>query len=369
MLFRQAKGRPHPAHVFVGNSPFFMPRLLGCDFTFPTRNIHQTLMRISARLRYHHFSSSDVPSRRCPMIQRPVRRAFTLIELLVVIAIIAVLIGLLLPAVQKVREAAARMSCQNNMKQFGLALHNYALTNDNKFPASRITVGGVSKFRSWTPVALAYVEQDNVGRLWDNTIKWNTGTNLTTAQNTFKLFKCPSAPDGRRQGVYGALGLGDYGSVNAIRRRFYTANNIGGFPTAGSAPGDEAVGALQKEKDTPIVAIGDGTSNTIMIAEDAGRPNLFRKGKDTGGITGDGHGWADPDCGFSVDGVQADLVTTGGTCYINCTNDSELYSFHSGGINVCLADGSVRFIRESIAPSTLAALVTANGGDILPGDF
>lgn len=70
-----------------------------------------------------------------------------------------------------------------------------------------------------------------------------------------------------------------------------------------------------------------------------------------------------------MDGVQADLVTTGGTCYMNCTNDSELYSFHSGGINVCLADGSVRFIREGVAPSTLAALVTANGGDILPGDF
>ena len=301
------------------------------------------------------------------MPRRP-RRGFTLIELLVVIAIIAILIGLLLPAVQKVREAAARMSCQNNMKQFGLALHNYAGTNDNRFPASRVTVGGVSKFRSWTPVALAYVEQDNVGRLWNNTIKWNTGTNLTTSQNTFKLFKCPSAPDTRRQGAYGPLGLGDYGSVNAIRRRFYTANNIGGFPVAGSAAGDEAVGALQKEVDTPIVGITDGTSNTILIAEDAGRPNLFRKGQDMGTNTADGHGWADPDCGFSVDGVQADLVTTGGTCIMNCTNDSEFYSFHTSGINVTLADGSVRFIRDSIAPGTLAALITANGGEI-PGDF
>jgi prepilin-type N-terminal cleavage/methylation domain-containing protein/prepilin-type processing-associated H-X9-DG protein len=296
------------------------------------------------------------------------RFGFTLIELLVVIAIIAILIGLLLPAVQKVREAAARLQCQNNLKQFGLALHNYAGTNDNKLPASRVTVAGDAKFRSWTPLALAYVEQDNVGRLWNQTIKWNTGTNLTTSQATFKLFKCPSAPDTRAAGPLGPLGPGDYGSVNAIRRRFYTANGVANFPVPGTAAGDEALGALSKVNDTPILAITDGTSNTIMIAEDAGRPNLYRKGANTGTITADGHGWADPDCGFSIDGVQADLITTGGTCVMNCTNDSEFYAFHTGGINVCLADGSVRFVRDSIAPATLAALVTRDAGDI-PGDY
>ena len=298
------------------------------------------------------------------------RSAFTLIELLVVIAIIAILIGLLLPAVQKVREAAARLQCQNNMKQFGLALHNYAGSNNDKFPASRVTVGGVGKFRSWTPIALAYVEQDNVGRLWNLAVKWNVNPNLTTSQIQFKLFKCPSAPgDGRKVSPLGALGYGDYGSVNAIRRRFYTANGIGAsFPgSASGAAGDEALGALQKELDTPILGITDGTSNTIMLAEDAGRPNLFQKGRDTGALTADGHGWADPDCGFSIDGVQADLVTTGGTCFINCTNDSEFYSFHTGGMNVCMADGSVRLINASISPASLAALVTARAGDI-PGN-
>lgn len=291
---------------------------------------------------------------------------FTLIELLVVIAIIAILIGLLLPAVQKVREAAARMSCQNNLKQLGLALHNYALVNNNKFPATRVTVGGDAKFRAWTPIALPYVEQDNVAKSWDLNTKWNTGTNLTVAQTNFKLFKCPSAPDGRRQAGSVLLGLGDYGTMNAVRRRFYTANGVPNFPIAGSAAGDEANGAMAKVFETSILAITDGTSNTILLAEDAGRPNLFRKGQDTGANTADGWGWADPDgVGISLDGVQADLVTTGGTCFINCTNDSEVYAFHTGGTNVVMADGSVRFVSQSIAAATFAALVTRDAGDIV----
>lgn len=303
------------------------------------------------------------------------RSAFTLIELLVVIAIIAVLIGLLVPAVQKVREAANRMSCTNNLKQFGLALQNYANQNNNSFPASRIAgppPANQSKWRSWTPVALAYVEQESIAKLWNNTVNWRTAPNLATSQTVFKVFKCPSAPDTRKPSTLVTpnvvFGPGDYGSVNAIRRRFYTANNIPNFPVPGTAAGDEAMGLLQKDIDTPIAAVLDGLSNTMMIAEDAGRPNLYQKGRDIGSITADGHGWADPDCGFSVDGVQANLTTTGGTCVLNCTNDSEFYAFHSGGMNAVFGDGSVRFIRESLSPAILAAIVTARAGDI-PGDF
>lgn len=302
------------------------------------------------------------------------KRAFTLIELLVVIAIIAILIGLLLPAVQKVREAAARMSCQNNLKQFGLALHNYANTNDNKFPATRVTVNGDAKFRAWTPLALPYVEQDNVAKQWNFTTKWNTGTNLTVSQTNFKLFKCPSAPDSRTQAPVGPLGLGDYATTNAVRRRFYTANGIPNFPIAGTGAGDEAPGAMAKVTDTPILAITDGTSNTIVLVEDAGRPNLFQRGTNTGAITADGWGWADPDgVGISIDGVVPGTLgtawATGGTCFINCTNDSETYAFHSGGTNVLMADGSVRFVSQSISAATFAYLVTASGGDIVGGNF
>ena len=301
---------------------------------------------------------------------RSSRSGFTLIELLVVIAIIAILMGLLLPAVQKVREAAARLSCQNNLKQFGLAIHNYANTNNGNFPATRVSdpVTGKSKFRGWTPLALPYVEQDNVAKLWDFTRKWNVDPNLTTAQTSFKLFRCPSAPDGRvvPSSLTAALGYGDYGTMNAVRRRFYTANNVPNFPTPGTKADDEANGAMAKDRDTPILAVTDGTSNTILLAEDAGRPNLFQRGRNVGTATADGWGWADPDgVGISLDGVQADLVTTGGPCFINCTNDSEVYSFHSGGVNVLMADGSVRFVRESVSPANFAAMVTASAGDIL----
>jgi prepilin-type N-terminal cleavage/methylation domain-containing protein/prepilin-type processing-associated H-X9-DG protein len=300
---------------------------------------------------------------------RHARSAFTLIELLVVIAIIAILMALLLPAVQKVREAASRMQCLNNMRQLGLALHNFANDYGQAFPASRITVGTDNKFRSWTPIALPYIEQDNVAKLWNESVKWNVEPNLTVSRTQFKLFKCPTAPNDRLPSpAFGVLGFGDYGSVNAIRYRFYTANGIPElFPGVGTRPGDEVPGALQRVIPTPITAIRDGTSNTILIAEDAGRPNLWHRRMDRNVATVDGHGWADPDCGFSVDGVQDNLVTTGGRCFMNCTNDSELYSFHPGGINVCMCDGSVRFLTERISPATLAALVTARGGDI-PGD-
>ena len=313
------------------------------------------------------------------------KKGFTLIELLVVIAIIAILIGLLLPAVQKVREAAARMSCTNNLKQLGLALHNYANTYESTFPASRVTVGTDKKFRSWTPIALPYVEAEAAAKLWDPNLKWSTGANLTVSKMTFKLFMCPSAPSSRMTptspptltvpALAGqTFGPGDYGSLNAIRRRFYTANGVPNFPTPGTKVDDETPGALKKVDPTPLLSITDGLSNTILLAEDAGRPNVFQKGfGDTGTNAADGFGWADPDGGCSLDGVvvgaKGAVWAPGGTCIMNCTNDSELFSFHTGGIGVTMADGSVRFLSQNVSAATLAAIATATGGDIAGSDF
>ena len=369
------------------------------------------------------------------------RAGFTLIELLVVIAIIGVLIALLLPAVQAAREAARRTQCTNNLKQMGLALANYEGSNGvyppagestyfNASPASTQFVDGVAVF----PRILQYIEGNNVFNAINFSLSYNstTGSNLTAYSSVVQVFLCPTASrnaggDGRESGqdpqdtaqqaLNWTLGYGyqDYGPT------CYTDIGIG--PAGQALPGSGAsrrtpyrnklqrADGLLNVKGTAIANCRDGLSNTIAIAEDAGRDESFASPYTedyyNGVITRQQAAsnanqlvdwpsggrrywrWAEADSAFGVSG-QINNKFTPASCpngawsgvNSNCGSDQygdavagnnagandEIYSFHPGGANCLFGDGSVHFLKESTDVTVLRKLVTHKGGEVLSAD-
>jgi prepilin-type N-terminal cleavage/methylation domain-containing protein/prepilin-type processing-associated H-X9-DG protein len=302
------------------------------------------------------------------MREKSVRSGFTLIELLVVIAIIAVLVGLLLPAVQKVRDAAARLSCQNNLKQIGLGMANYESTFGG-YPPSR-TDGTVSTApnypyqHSWTAALLPYIEQTNSFNLYHYNADWDAPINYTAIRTYLKLFNCPATPDQPRADTTIAAepAAGDYSAVNAIKN--FVGINCFGLVGITNKTDPRLVGAMTYNVITPVMAITDGLSNTILVAEDAGRPALYANQFVLVDPTVVGQaGWADPNGTFAIDGANLN-GTIPGPCPLNCSSNSEVYGFHTGGANVVFADGSVHFLPQTINLCVLAALVTKSGGEL-----
>jgi len=323
------------------------------------------------------------------------RRGFTLVELLVVIAIIGILVGLLLPAVQAAREAARRMSCSNNCKQLGLALHNYESAYKT-LPPSRINISTPVVFQvSWPQMILPMIEQGNLFNNYNGNLSWFNVINDPVTTQRIPLMMCPSAPSDREvppAALYTDMsgrtdtprwGYSDYGSINAVRNAAFVS---AGMPSINTR---EVLGALGRgPQGVRMSQISDGLSNTICLGEIAGRPNLYimnRRGVNPrSGVafgtqfTADGWGWADINGGFSVDGANnagaqnntnsSGATTVVGSCLVNCTNDSEAYAFHTGGAQFVFCDGSVQFISSNVNGRTLIALMTRDFGDI-PGEF
>jgi prepilin-type N-terminal cleavage/methylation domain-containing protein len=319
------------------------------------------------------------------------RRAFTLVELLVVIAIIGILVALLLPAIQAASEAARRTSCQNNMKQLGLATLNYE-TAQKKLPPSKYAdlLPNPSGFGT-TPVQhstitylLSYMEESAIAGQWNFKTNWKYSDpaapidNLRLSKQPIAAVKCASVP-AERDSWPGAT---DY----RVADEMPTSTSTFWLPAMISPPIAQVKarpnrkgkyvsllynGITNGKSDPPaqLKQCSDGLSQTFMWFETGGAPVPYVKGVPSqttiaGAEVPNGDSWADYE-NFYVVGNDAKYLTNCGTVFMNCNNLNEIYSFHSGGAFFGMGDGSVKFIVNDLDPDIFVSYFTRDSNDII----
>jgi prepilin-type N-terminal cleavage/methylation domain-containing protein/prepilin-type processing-associated H-X9-DG protein len=296
------------------------------------------------------------------------RGAFTLIELLVVIAIIAVLISLLLPAVQSAREAARRAQCVNNIKQLGLALHNYHDVHGRFAPGSiQVTnSNGYSYRQPFITSLLPFLEQGNLTSSYNFNVGFQEAPNQTTRAVRVNVFDCPSDEK--------IVFTNNGGSISDVKGNY-------GVNWGQNTYGDQILQApFALNYGASLAELTDGTSNTFLMSELVQTPHPEGQPVDT--IDRRGRVWSDQPSSHQIstrlapNSQQPDYgacwVARKAPCNRNTGNGPNHYiasrSRHPGGVNTLLGDGSVRFTKDSISIQTWKALSSRSGGEVISAD-
>jgi len=348
-------------------------------------------------------------------VHHRVRSAFTLVELLVAVAIIAVLVGMMLPAVQKVREAAYVNTCRNNMKQLGLAIQGFHDSQEFLPPgginfAPQFVSGGkptgstlaqyfvqsaqytspnaasgydIGAGIGMVPFLLPFIEQGAVASIYNMNLDWGNPANKAANKNVFKTLQCPSSAYGLTFMTYTTLygtnstdaSNTDYAPIVGITT--WAMNGYTDTYKAGvlSAMVSDAYGSITQAP-LRMLDITDGTSNSLLLVECSAR----NRSVGTGGVAYPGTGydgaWSSPLSAITGQGsvftVNASNITSFGygACTMNCTNRDRIFSYHSTGCNFLFADGSVHFITQNIGWVTLGSLITCQSGEVInPGEL
>lgn len=304
------------------------------------------------------------------------RFGFTLTELLVVITVIAILVSLSIPAAQQAREAARRTQCRSNLRQIGLAAHQFAEVT-GAFPASGRTISSrlnpAGAFIGWRAELLPYLEQSALHTRYDFDRHWWHDTNTTAGQAVLPIFLCPSTPDQPAITAVVAkpprpqlnftrpLARADYEAVMGIRPHFDPQQYDRQERTRS---------VMHRNSSVRFADITDGTSQTIMVTECAARPVIYRRRRSTTARSDQGNGWIDSESAFSLDGASRDGIRQGidadNATGMNATNENEPYSFHPGGCLFLFADGHVSWLSEDTDLQVLAGLITRAGEETIP---